>query len=113
MTTLTIHNLTDEVKSRLHARALEHGRSVEEEAAVILMTVVQTQPPSTPPKDIDLAIRRRYAQYAKTHPPLVREGAPAPPQNLGEAIRRRFAKYGGVDLPIPPRASMPESPSFE
>ena len=113
MATLTIRNLADEVKNRLHTRALEHGRSVEEEAALILIEVVRAQQPPAPPKDINLAIRHRYAQYAQTHPPLVREGAPAPPQNLGEAIRRRFAKYGGVDLPIPPRALMPESPNFD
>ena len=40
-------------------------------------------------------------------------GKPAVPANLGEAIYRRFAALGGVELDLPSREAMPESPRFD
>ena len=40
MASITIRNLDDEVKTRLRVRAAEHGRSMEEEARVILRVAV-------------------------------------------------------------------------
>lgn len=36
-----------------------------------------------------------------------------PPANLASAIRARFAPLGGVDLEIPRREPMRDSPDFE
>ena len=40
MASITIRNLDDEVKARLHVRAAGNGRSVEEEARMILREAV-------------------------------------------------------------------------
>ncbi len=40
MASITIRNLDDEVKTRLRIRAAEHGRSMEEEARVVLRDAV-------------------------------------------------------------------------
>ena len=40
MASITIRNLSDEVKTRLRVRAAEHRRSMEEEARVILRDAV-------------------------------------------------------------------------
>lgn len=40
MATLTIRNLPDDVKERLRVRAAQHGRSMQEEARVILERAV-------------------------------------------------------------------------
>jgi plasmid stability protein len=41
MSTLTIRKLDDDVKSKLRVRAAQHGRSMEEEARVILRQALQ------------------------------------------------------------------------
>ena len=40
MASITIRNLDDDVKTRLRVRAAEHGRSMEEEARVIIREAV-------------------------------------------------------------------------
>ena len=37
----------------------------------------------------------------------------APSRNLGTAIHKLFKSFGGVELEIPPRASMREPPRFD
>jgi len=37
--------------------------------------------------------------------------SPAGP-NLGEAIQRRFAKFGGVDIELPDRGAIRQTPDF-
>lgn len=48
MASLTIRKLDDSVKAKLRVRAAEHGRSMEEEARVILEGAVSTG--SAPPR---------------------------------------------------------------
>ena len=48
MASITIRNLDDDVKTRLRKRAAGHGRSMEEEARLILAYAVErrrTKPP--------------------------------------------------------------------
>ena len=44
MESITIRNLDDDVKTRLRIRAAENGRSMEEEARVILRDAVGSKP---------------------------------------------------------------------
>lgn len=74
MASITIRKLDDSAKAKLRIRAAEHGRSMEDEARVILERAVQQ--PSTP----------------------------RPRGNMAERIRSRFAPLGGVELDIPPRS---------
>ena len=46
MASITIRNLDDDVKTRLRVRAVENGRSMEEEARLILRDVVGRKPSS-------------------------------------------------------------------
>ena len=47
MASITIRNLDDDVKSRLRVRAAGNGRSMEEEARLILRAAVGRKPTST------------------------------------------------------------------
>ena len=58
MASMTIRNLDDDIKQRLRVQAAEHGRSMEEEARVILRTAL-TEPAS--PTNLAQAIRARFA----------------------------------------------------
>ncbi len=46
MASITIHNLDDNVKTRLRVRAADNGRSMEEEARLILLDAVGCKPSS-------------------------------------------------------------------
>ncbi len=46
MASITIRNLDDDVKPRLRVRAANHGRSMEEEARLILREAVGRKPSS-------------------------------------------------------------------
>ena len=46
MASITIRNLDDDVKSRLRVRAAGNGRSMEEEARLILRDAVERRPSS-------------------------------------------------------------------
>ena len=59
MATITIRNLDDKLKQDLRMRAAQHGRSMEEEARVILRRALAEE--STAPEDLGLAIHRRFA----------------------------------------------------
>ncbi len=74
----TIRNLDDSVKARLLVQAVQHGRSMEEEARTILSAAL----PETPPRaeGLGTAIRRRFAPLGGMElelPP--REKMPEPP----------------------------------
>ena len=58
MASITIRNLDDDVKSRLRVRASANGRSMEEEARVILREAVQHK---AGPTNLAQAIRARFA----------------------------------------------------
>ncbi len=78
MATLTIRNLEDDTKVRLRVQAARHGRSMEEEARVIL-------------------------RHAVAAPPTAPDG-----EGLGALIHAHFARLGGVDLDLPARDDPPE-----
>ena len=56
MASITIRNLDDDVKTRLRVRAAGHGRSMEEEARLILRKAVEHK---TAPLNLASAIRAR------------------------------------------------------
>lgn len=58
MASITIRNLDDDVKSRLRIRASTNGRSMEEEARLILREAVERKPS---PTNLASAIRARFA----------------------------------------------------
>jgi plasmid stability protein len=59
MATLTIRRLDDAIKARLRVRAAQHGRSMEEEARLVLSAALSEEPK----RALNLAesIRRRFA----------------------------------------------------
>jgi plasmid stability protein len=79
MSSITIRNLDDKLKSRLRLQAAGHGRSMEEEVRQIL--AVALAPPAAP---------------ACSEP------------GLGSRIRAHFAQLGGMELDPPRRTSPPE-----
>lgn len=60
MASITIRNLDDGVKMRLRIRAAEHGRSMEEEARVILRNAVGVKAGAD---NLARAIRARFAPF--------------------------------------------------
>ena len=60
MASITIRNLDDGVKTRLRVRAAEHGRSMEEEAQIILREAVERE---GRPKNLASAVRARFAPF--------------------------------------------------
>lgn len=77
MASLTIRNIDDEVKRRLRVRAAENGRSMEEEARLILREAVAQEPES---KNLAQIIHDCFAPYGGVDlelPP--REPAREPP----------------------------------
>ncbi len=55
---ITIRNLSDDLKQRLRMQAAEHGRSMEEEAQEILRAALTED---TPPANLAQAIRAHFA----------------------------------------------------
>lgn len=60
MASITIRNLDDGVKTKLRVRAATNGRSMEEEARIILREAVERE---DGPHDLAQAIRERFARY--------------------------------------------------
>lgn len=60
MASITIRNLDDDVKTRLRIRASTNGRSMEEEARLILREAVERE---ASPKNLAKAIRARFAPF--------------------------------------------------
>ena len=78
MASITIRNLDDDVKIRLRMRAAGNGRSMEEEARLILREAVSHK---TGPENLASAIRTRFAPFGGVElelPP--REPAREPPK---------------------------------
>jgi plasmid stability protein len=80
---ITIRDLDDRLTQRLEARAAGHGRTIEAEAHDILRTALQEG--ATPSRD----------------------------GNLYDAIRKIVEPLGGMELSIPPRKPVRESPRFD
>ena len=60
MASITIRNLDNDVKTRLRIRAAAHGRSMEEEARLILREAVERP---AGPTNLARAIRARFAPF--------------------------------------------------
>lgn len=60
MASITIRNIDDGLKSRLRIRAAEHGRSMEEEARVILRKALSPEPVSD---NLVASIRRKVEKF--------------------------------------------------
>lgn len=82
---LLIRNLADDVKTELRVRAARNGRSMEEEARLILAAALA--PPAR----------------------LASDGLP---WSLGETARLFFGPENGIDLDLPSREPMREPPDF-
>ena len=80
MATITIRNLDETVKRKLHVRAALNGRSMEAEARELLSESAQKTP-------VTSAFQDELPEFG-----------------LGTAIHKLFAPLGGVDLQIPPRS---------
>ncbi len=62
MANITIRNLDDDVKTRLRIRAAENGRSMEEEARLILREAVGGV--DVPVKDLGTAINELFKPFS-------------------------------------------------
>ena len=61
MASITIRNLDDEVKARLRVRAAANGRSMEQEARLILADVIEREP--APVKGLGTAIHELFKPF--------------------------------------------------
>lgn len=94
MASITIRNLDDDLKAELRVRAARNGRSMEEEARVIL--------------------REALAWSAAVLPGFGEAGAgPVRLKSLGQVIHERFAQAGGLDIELPPREDLPPPLRFD
>lgn len=74
MASMTIRNLDDDLKQRLHIQAAEHGRSMEEEARAILHTALTST-------NLAQAIHARFAPLGGVELDIpLREPMRDPPQ---------------------------------
>ncbi|MBO0661803.1 plasmid stabilization protein [Jiella sp. MQZ9-1] len=96
MTSLTIHDLDEELTRHIRERAAQHGRSVEAEAAVMLREA-SGEPHIPPPESAEESGKK------------INGGT----ENLVDAIRKHFEHLGGVALDIPPREPMRNPPRFK
>ena len=78
MASLTIRNLDDALKVELRVRAAQHGRSMEEEARVILRSGLSRD--RQPKKHLAEAIHERFAALGGIDlPEIPRSGSRDPP----------------------------------
>ena len=61
MASITIRNLDDDVKTRLRKRAAGHGRSMEEEARLILAYAVERE--AAPTKGLGTALHELFKPF--------------------------------------------------
>ncbi|TFF24939.1 plasmid stabilization protein [Jiella endophytica] len=114
MTSLTITNLDDKTTNQIIRMATRHGRSMEDEARVLLQQALEVianqlsqESPAVPEGD-----RRENARHQPQ--PSAGSDPDTPPRgNLASRIRARFEPIGGVELDLPPREPGREPPSFD
>lgn len=83
---LLIRNLADDVKTELRVRAARNGRSMEEEARLILAAALA---------------------------PAGRAAADGLPWSLGEATRMIFGPENGIELTLPPDEDIGDPPDLD
>ena len=100
MASITIRNLDDDVKTRLRVRAADNGRSMEEEARLILRDVVGRKPSS---RNLTTIIRSHFGPTngvdLELPPRECPQASPAPRPNAGRP-RCRAARDGDADYRI-------------
>lgn len=69
MASLVIRKLDDRIESQLRARAAQHGRSMEEEARMILRSALSQS--KALQKNIAEEIRRRFAPFDGVELPVI------------------------------------------
>jgi plasmid stability protein len=77
---LTIRNITEDLKTRLRIRAAEHGRSMEEEARRILRDAVDRERPRNLAELALEIFGPKHGVDLEPHPPV----EPREPPNFGE-----------------------------
>lgn len=79
MATITVRKLDERTKARLRVRAARHGRSMEEEARILLRAAVKEDAPERPhPAD---AVRERFLRLGGVELELqAREAIRTPPR---------------------------------
>ena len=82
MASITIRNLDDDVKTRLRVRAAANGRSMEEEARLILRKAVERK---TGSKNLASTIRGRFAPLGGVELKLPTRRPMREPPPFGEA----------------------------
>jgi len=114
MAALTIHNLDDEVKAKLRARAAKHGRSMEAEAREILTAAVDEPQPQQGERAITTsghasvhfdpdALPADFAEFLRELPEI---------NDVATAFIRIGQVFGGIELDIPPRTQKARIPDF-
>jgi plasmid stability protein len=78
MASVTISNLEEGMISRLRIRAVEHGRSIDEEARAILTHALDDKK-KKPTVGLATAIRRRFAPAGYVNLPQIERGPTRPP----------------------------------
>lgn len=79
MASITIRNLDEDVKTRLRRRAAGHGRSMEQEARLILADAVDRE--ATPETGLGTAIHELFKPFGSVELDLpVREPIREPPR---------------------------------
>ena len=81
MASITIRNLDDGVKTRLRIRAAGNGRSMEEEARVILAEAVEQKP--VPAKGLGTALYELFKPFRGEALELPPRGAMREPPRFG------------------------------
>lgn len=104
MSTLTIRNLEDPLKSRLRMRAAAFNRSMEEEARQILRKALQE--PNLPVEDLGARIRARFAALGDIQLPAApREPVRVPPAPGADTIKAAKATPGAKSKPAVRKAT--------
>jgi plasmid stability protein len=80
MTSITIRNLDDSLKTRLRIQAATHGRSMEDEVRDILRSALNLA--SAPPANLAAAIRARLAPLGGVDLPIPPRDALRTPPNF-------------------------------
>ena len=81
MASITIRNLDDDVKTRLRVRAADNGRSMEEEARLILRAAVG--PKDVPEKGLGTAIHKLFEPLGGVELELPPRGPMREPPRFG------------------------------
>ena len=110
MASITVRDLDEKTERQLRTQAAENGRSIEEEARVILCAAVTR--PEHPSNDL-----AHEQNGSADHPLPERASAGEQPQYKSDLVRRIRAivdPVGGIDVQLPPRSSRGRiPPSFE